>query len=135
MITLTTPVPIPNVQRWEVDAFDLKRGTVTLRFYFGSGQDRWVDIGVTLSDTANASSGVMINPTPRAADDSVVGVTATPLGGGMGAVNSRTNARNAYATGYAAAGGGNNAKHNAGLKAVEIQGITDGWVGTGLGGT
>jgi hypothetical protein len=127
MIVLTTSIAVPNIARWECIAFELGKGSVTLRFYFGGVVlGRFVDIAGVLSDVVNSSSGARINPTPAAADDTVVRWNVGPTGSGVGAASSLTNARDAYRGG---------ANHNAGLRAVELRGLTDGWVDPALGGT
>lgn len=126
MITMTTAVTIPNVQKWSCVAFDLVRGTVTMRVFYGAGQARFTDIPCFLSDAANASAGMRVNPTPRAADDAIVSWNVGQSGQGVGSANSLANAQSAYRGG---------ANHNAGLRAVEGQGIADGWIDGALNGT
>lgn len=126
MINLTTHIAVPNINRWACVAFDLGRGTATLRFFFGAGQTRFVDVPCFLSDTIRASAGARINPSPMAADDTIVPWSVGPTGAGVGLANALTNARGAYRSG---------ANHNAGLRAVEMQGVTDGWIDPALAGT
>lgn len=130
MINLTTNITQPNINRWQVLAFDINTGRVTLRFWAPAAtlpSPPWIDIQCQLSDVANQSVGARINPAPVHWDDKVSTVGNGPFGsGGVGAVNSLTNAQNAYRSA---------ANHNAGLRAVEGQALTDGWVSSALGGT
>ena len=130
MINLTSNITLPNINRWQVLAFDIGSGRVTLRFWSPANTlpaPLWVDIQCVLSDTVNRSSGAAINPAPVNWNDKVVPVGPTPSGiGGVGAVNSLTNAQNAYR---------GTANHAAGLRAVEGVAMTDGWVSAALGGT
>lgn len=126
MISLTTNIQQPNITRWRVIAFDIARGSVTLRFS-SPGDLQFIDLVCTLSDTVNRSTGVVVNPDPQSWNDKVIVRSFNPItGGGMGAANSLTNAQNAYRS------AGN---HNAGLKAVEVQALADGWVDAALTGT
>ena len=118
-VQLTTNIAQPNIVRWRIIAFDVNRGVVTFRFESGGGA-QGADIQCTLLDAANQSSGVMVNPSPQGWNDKIVGA------GSVGAANSLTNAQNAYRSA---------ANHGAGLKAVELQALTDGWVPAVLTGT
>lgn len=125
MINLTTNITQPNITKWEVFAFDVNRGTVTVRFH--SSGTLFIDIDCNLSNTVGASTGVKINPTPQAWNDKIISVAPLPTGaGGVGAANSLTNAQNAYRGA---------ANHTAGLRAVEGQGLADAWVDAALTGT
>ena len=139
MINLTTALTQNNISRWQVIAFDLNTGRVTLRFWSPantSPSPRWVDKDCQLSDTLNQSTGCAVNPAPQHWNDKVITVGPGPKGvAGMGAANSLANAQAAYANAYAASGGGANVKHNAGLRAVEGSALTDVWVSAELGGT
>jgi len=125
-INLNTNVTFPNVNRWKVLAFDLGTGSVTLRFT-APGDAQWLDIDCRLSDVVNQSTGVMINPSPSSWNDKLKSIGPGPgPAPGVGAANSLTNAQNAYRAA---------ANHNAGLRAVEGQAMTDGWVPANLSGT
>jgi hypothetical protein len=129
MINLTTNITFPNINRWQVLAFDVADGRVTLRFWAPANTlptPPWVDIECQLSDVAGGSRGAAINPAPTAWNDKVMSVGPGPGGGGVGEANSLTNAQNAYRGA---------ANHNAGLRAVEGQAMTDGWVSSALMGT
>lgn len=118
-INLTTVIPQANISKWSVLSPPDARGVVTLRFT-NPNQAQAVDIRCTLSDTLNASTGVIVNPAPQAWDDKVINTL------NVGAANSLTNALNAYRS----AG-----THAAGLRAMETQALVDGWVSSALGGT
>jgi hypothetical protein len=125
-ITLTAPLAQGNIVKWQIVAFDLGSGQVTVRFASNSGQ-QLIDVVCRLSDTANGSTGAIVNATPSHWDDRIISTSPGPGGvGGVGLANSLTNAQNAYRT------AGN---HAAGLRAVELQGLTDGWVASALTGT
>lgn len=137
VVNLSTPVQQGNITKWGIESFDPNGGVVTVRFQSNAGQS--IRLNCTLSDTAGASIGVKINATPASWDDRIMlagsfGPTGAG-GGGVGAAGSLTSARGAYVAAYTAAGGGNAAKHSAGLKAVELQGLTDGWIDAALTGT
>ena len=125
-VQLTTNVTQPNIARWRVVSFDLERGRVTLRFGSG-GEAQWIDLDVVLSDVANQSWSVTINASATDWNRRIISTSPLPNGvGGAGAANSLTAARDAYRGA---------ANHNAGLKAVELRALTDGWVAAALGGT
>lgn len=130
MINLNTNITQPNVNRWQVLAFDIANGLITLRFWAPANtlpSPPWIDVVCRLSNEANKSLGPLINPAPSHWDDKIVSAQHGPGGtGGSGAANSLTNAQNAYRSA---------ANHNAGLRAVEGQGITDGWIPANLGGS
>lgn len=120
MVNLTTPIAIPNVTKYETVAFDVRNGVITLRFYFGGGQTRLQDFVCVVSDIAGASSGVVTNPNPGGVGDVLT------QKGGIGSVNSLANAQAAYRGA---------ANHVAGLKALELRGVTDGWLGAEMIGS
>jgi hypothetical protein len=125
-VQLTTNIAQPNITRWRVLAFELNSGLVTIRIASGN-EAQWVDLQCRLSDVANGSSGPAVNAAAVSWNDKIAIVGPGPAGiGGVGAANSLTNAQAAYRTG---------ANHNAGLKAVELQALVDGWVSAALGGT
>jgi hypothetical protein len=129
MINLTANITFPNVNRWQVLAFDLGTGLVTLRFWAPANTlptPPWIDIACRLSDTANASTGADVNPAPSGWNDKFMSKGPSPGVAGMGAINSFTNAINAYRAAP---------NHNAGLRAIEGQAMTDGWVGSALAGS
>ena len=130
MINLNSNITFPNVNRWQVLAFDIANGLVTLRFWSPantSPSPLWVDVSCRLSDVAGKSSGPILNPAPVSWNDKIVVQSPTPTGiGGVGLANSLTNAQNAYRTA---------ANHAAGLRAVEGQGITDQWINAVFAGT
>lgn len=135
-VSLTTPIVQTNIQRWQIPAMDINTGIGTFRFMSSPANGQSVDMPIVLSDVANKSTGVRINATPKRWNDKIISVGPTgSLANGVGAANSLSNAQAAYSAGYAASGGGPIAKHNAGLKALELQGITDGWVDALLTGT
>lgn len=118
-ISLTTVIPQANISKWSVLSPPDARGALTLRFANPSNA-QFVDIQCILSDAANSSRGVDVNPSPQAWDDKVINTL------NVGAVNSLTNALNAYRS----AG-----THAAGLRAIETRALTDGWVSSALTGT
>ncbi len=122
MIQLTVNIAQPNIVRWHVLDFETQRGQVTLRFESGGGA-QWVDVTCVLSDVAGKSTGVIINPNATSWNDKIIG---GPLVPNVGLANSLTNAQNAYRSA---------ANNSAGLKAVEVQGLADGWVSSVFGGT
>ena len=130
MINLTANITFPNVNRWQVLAFDIGSGRVTLRFWAPantSPSPPWVDVSFVLSDVADRSGGVALNPAPQSWSDKIIAVGLTPSGqGGVGAANSFTNAIAAYR-------GAANA--SAGLRAIEGQGLVDRWVSSAFAGT
>lgn len=130
MINLTTNITLPNINRWQVLAFDVANGRVTLRFWSPANTSPaplWIDVSCQLSDVAGKSSGPILNPAPVSWNDKIIIQAPTPSGaGGVGAANSLTNAQSAYRTA---------ANHNAGLRAVEGQGLDDGWVSSAFAGT
>jgi hypothetical protein len=98
----------------------------------------FVDKLCFLSNVANQSTGVALNPAPQAWDDKIISVGPGPgplANAGVGAVNSLSNAQAAYANAHAATVGGPIVKHNAALRAVEGVALTDGWVSADLTGT
>lgn len=118
MKNLTSPIAIPNVTKWQLlDDYRPNQGTGTLRVYYGSGQTRWADFDLVLSDTAAASVGIGINPNPARLDDTIAKLV------GVGSANALTNARNAYRN-----TAGNN---NTVMSAVEASIQTDGVVQLG----
>ena len=126
MISLTTHVPQQDIVAWAILAPPDQNGRVTVRFA-SPGQNQIVDLVCSLSDTVNGSSGPIINTSPQAWNDRIVLVGPFGAAGvGVGAANSLTNARNAYRS------AGN---HNAGLHAMELQALTDGWVSAALTGS
>lgn len=130
MINLNSNITFPNVNRWECLDFAIKSGRVSLRFWSPAGTSPaplWIDVLCTLSDVAGKSSGPILNPAPISWDDKIT-IKGPALDGfnGVGAANSLTNAQNAYRGA---------ANHNAGLRAVEGQGLTDGWVDAVFNGT
>jgi|SRR5215831_1529082 len=124
-ISLTSPLNQANIVGWRVLAFDVNTGIVVVRFG-GPGGNQSIDISCILSDTAGASSGPIVNPSPFHWDDRVIVQTPSRGAGGVGAASSLTNARNAYRAA---------ASHGAGLKAIEQQALVDGWVDAALTGT
>jgi hypothetical protein len=123
-ISLTTVITQSNISKWSILSPPDASGRVTLRFT-NPNQAQFLDIQCVLSDAANSSTGVIINPSPQSWNDKVI-ASGNVLVGGMGAANSLTNALNAYRS----AG-----THAAGLKAMETQALTDGWVSPALTGT
>lgn len=119
MISLTTNVQQPNIVRWRVVSFELQSGYATVRFE-SQAAAQWIDLRCLIADAAGASNGVAINPTTQRWDDRIINTT------GVGVANALTNARNAYRGA---------ANHNAGLRAVEGQALTDGWIEAALTGT
>lgn len=129
MINLTASLTYPNTNRWEVRAFDINGGRVTLRFWAPSNTlptPPWVDVDCFLSNTANRGTGVALNSAPEHRDDKIISVGPRGAVPGVGATNAFTNAQNAYRAA---------ANHNAGLRAIEGTMMTDGYIGAGLGGT
>jgi hypothetical protein len=130
MINLTANVTFPNINRWQVLAFDVNTGRVTLRFWAPANtlpSPPWIDVQCVLSDAANQSTGAALNASPQHWDDKVIPVGPAAFGsGGVGAANALTNAQNAYRSA---------ANHSAGLRAVEGAAMADGWVSAALGGT
>lgn len=130
MINLTTNITLPNINRWQVLAFDIVGGRVTLRFWSPASTfpiPLWVDKQCQLSDVAGRSSGPILNPAPLDWNDKIIIQSPASSGiGGVGAVNSLTNAQNAYRSAP---------NHNAGLRAVEGQGLTDAWISSSFNGT
>lgn len=133
MIQLTTNILQTNIVRWRVIAIEVATGTVTLRFE-GTGGVQSIDVPCVLSDTVNGSRGVALNAAPVHWDDRVI-PAGDKITGGVGAANSLSNARSAYVTAYATASGGVAAKQAAGLKAIELQALADGWVSSDFAGT
>jgi len=137
MINLTTNVDQNNIRKWSITKFDSEAGTARLAFESNTGQT--IRVECILSNTANGSVGAKINATPDHWDDRIVasnhGMPPFSGAGGVGAVNSLDSARTAYVTAYAADAGSANSKHKAGLKAIEVQALTDGWVEAALTGT
>lgn len=127
MINLTANVSQANITKWSVKKFDPELGTVTLQFESSAGQR--IRIDCFLSNEVNKSSGAKINAAPDGWNDRIVS-SMYGLGpianGGVGAAGSLDAARNAYQGA---------ANHNAGLKAVELRALTDGWVEAALTGT
>jgi len=137
MINLTTNVDQNNIRKWSVKKWDSELGTVRLVFESNVGQTIHVDC--ILSNEVNKSVGAKINQTPDRWDDRIVpsnhGMPPFGLGGGVGAANTLDSARTAYVTAYAANGGNADQKHKAGLKAIEVQALVDGWVEAALTGS
>lgn len=119
MVSVTVNVTLPNIAKYDaIGAFDLNSGAIGVRLYL-VGTARFKDYQLVLSDVVGASRGLYANASPQAFDDSF-----QPGSGGL--VNALTNARAAYV----AAG-----THAAGLKAVLLRGVTDGWLDAALAGT
>lgn len=141
MINLTNNVILVNITRWKVLTFDIETGRVTLQFLAPPATLPFppsITKTCLLSNVANQSTGVIINPSPQSWDDKIISVGPGPgalASAGVGAANSLSNAQAAYANAHAAAVGGPIVKQNAGLRAVEGVGLTDGWVSAALGGT
>ena len=137
MINLITNVDQNNIRKWSVKKFDSEAGTAKLVFESNVGQT--IGVECILSNTANGSVGAKINATPDHWDDRIVpsnhGMPPFSGAGGVGAANSLDSARTAYVTAYTADGGSANSKHKAGLKAIEVQALVDGWVAAELTGT
>jgi hypothetical protein len=126
MVIITSPVPVPNIFRWEAIAADLAGGRISIRLYYGS-LTRFQDFLCLLSDTAAGCTGIALNSSPQGPSDTfVTRGPGGPVGSGMGAASSLTNAIAAYR------GAGS---HAAGLKALELRGVTDGWLDAALAGT
>ena len=129
MINLTTNITFPNCNRWEVLAFDINTGRVTLRFWAPAGtlpQPLWQDRQVILSDVAGKSDQAVLNANPTTWDGKFSVLTAfgpvlTPA-----LANALTHARDAYRA---------SANHNAGLRAIEGTAMTDLWVSAAFAGT
>lgn len=129
MINLNNNITFPNVNRWQVLAFDVNTGRVTVRFWSPANtlpQPLWIDVQLLLSDVVNRSTGAILNPVPVQWSDKIIVTGNQPGQTGVGAANSLTNAQNAYRGA---------ANHNAGLRAVEGQGLTDGWINSAFNGT
>jgi hypothetical protein len=126
MLTLTTPVAVPNVTKLDnllgVHPLDFSSGAVGIRLFYGAGQTRFQDFVLTLSDVAGGSRILALNAAPQGPAD-----TFTTQGGGL--INALTNAQNAYAT--ARKGG----THAQGVKAMLLQLLTDGVLDPALTGT
>jgi hypothetical protein len=141
MINLTTNVILVNITRWKATAFDVETGRVTLQFLAPPATLPFppsITKTCLLSNVANQSTGVIVNPSPQSWDDKIISVgpgLGALVSSGVGAANSLSNAQAAYANAHAASGGGAIAKHNAGLRAVEGVALTDGWVHAALTGT
>ena len=137
MINLTTNVEQNNIRKWSIAKFDSEAGTARLVFESNVGQTIRVDC--ILSNEVNKSVGAKVNATPDRWDDRIVasnhGAPPFALSGGVGAANSLDSARTAYVTAYAADAGNANSKHKAGLKAIEVRALVDGWVEAALTGT
>lgn len=137
MINLSVSITQANITRWQVTGFDINTGRVDIRFLSSNATGSlFILLNCQLSDTAGRSSGPIVNPSPTGWNDKIIIKAPAPSGiGGIGAANSLSNAQAAYANTYAAFSGGATAKHNAGLRAVEGQGLTDGWINSAFNGT
>lgn len=119
MVNITVNVALPNIAKYDaIGNFDLNTGALGFRLYL-VGTTRFRDYILTLADVVGTSRGLYLNASPQALDDTFV------LGSG-GFVSALTNARAAYI----AAG-----THVAGLKAVLLRGVTDGWLDAALAGS
>lgn len=122
MKNITVPIAIPNVTKWQaLDDFRPGMGTMTIRVFYGVGQQRWTDFFIGLSDAAGGSTGVGVNPAPQKLDDQIIMVA------GVGAVNALTNAGNAYRT--------TSGTQAVRMAAVETSIQTDGVIAAALAGT
>jgi hypothetical protein len=119
MINLTDNVQQPPIVAWRLLSPPDGNNRVVVRFFAVSGSPS-IDFPCILSDTASACMGVKVNPSPTKWNDKLVRVL------NVGAANSLTNAIAAYRGA---------ASHNAGLKAMEVQALTDGWIDAALTGT
>lgn len=130
MINLTSNITFPNINRWQVLAFDIGTGRVTVRFWSPANTPPaplWLDRDATLSDVAAKSSGFAVNAAPTDWNSKIIVVAPGPSGiGGVGQTNTLTNA----IADYRAA-----ANHAAGLRAIEGRLMTDGITSAALGGT
>lgn len=134
MINLNTNITFANINRWQVLAFDVNNGRITLRFWAPNNThpdpipDPYIDVLCVLSDVAAKSSGPILNPNPEHWNDKIIitSPNAVTGAGGVGAANSLANAQDAYRGA---------ANHSAGLRAVEGRGLIDGWVNSAFNGT
>lgn len=118
MINFTSGFAIPNATKAKVDDFAIESGKVRVILYYGSGTLRSKIFNLRLSDTAGQSGppslgcqGIVRNLGPQGVDDDF-GV------GFSGAAGSLTAAITAYRGA---------ANHTAGLKAIELRALVDGW--------
>lgn len=122
MKTLTSPIAIPNITKWQLlDDYSPGKGTGTLRVFYGVGQGRWADYPLSLTDVVSSSTGIALNPSPLRLEDTIMTI------GSVGPANALSNAGNAYRT--------TSGTQNARMTAVESQLLTDGIVGSALAGT
>ena len=137
MINLTTNVQQESIRKWSIKAWDAESGIAKIVCESNVSTQTIPPIFCTLSNVAGMSTGMKINATPNHWNDRIVPSTygLPPFQGGVGVANALDNAISAYVTAYTADGGGVNSKHKAGLKAIELRAVTDGWVVAALGGT
>lgn len=129
MINLNANITLPNINRWEVVAFDINSGRVTLRFWSPNNTSPFplfVDQLLKLSDVAGKSDHAMINASPASWNEKVTVLRAQGAITTPSLVNALTNAQTAYR------GTANNA---AGLRAIEGKAMDDNWVAETLNGT
>lgn len=120
MVNLTSSIAVSNITKYQCIFFDLVRGSGTMQFFMGGGTSQSFTMSFELSDLASKSTGIFVNATPSSNHDLLV------QRGGVGAASSLTAAVAAYRGA---------ANHNAGLKAIELRGVTDGWLDSLLAGT
>lgn len=120
MVSLTTPVSVRNIQKYQVLDFRIVKGEVTLQVLSGGSPACQKTYVFGLSDAASGSNGLRVEANPQSWDDTIQPVS------GVGVANSLANAIAAYRGA---------ATHSLGLKALELRGVTDGWLSAEFAGT
>lgn len=119
IVNLTANVTLPNIAAYDaVGSFDLNSGAIGLRLYL-VGKTRFKDVTLMLSDTAGTSRGLVLNGSPQTFDDTY---NVETCGVALALTNAQTSYRSAP-------------NHLAGIKAVLLRGVTDGWLDASLAGS
>ena len=120
MVNLNASIPVSNITKYQIISYDAATGAGVMQIFMGSGQTQSFFLPFKLSDVAGKSTGIAVNAAPSSNHDLMRSQD------GMGLSN-------AFASAYTAFKGG--ANQGASLKAVELRGVTDGWLDPLLAGT